>query len=264
MVSQAGSPAVAERLTIGRVLVQSWHAFASNIRWLLPIALSVSGATVIHAKLTDDASPISSPSLYFLNLWISLAIQSVAVAPIVLRILNPNETHMGTMLQSRFWTSVLKIVIATCVLQIAVYWPALAMILLPGTASFPLIWYGLFVINVVAVSTIFSLFYSVFLSEQRSLWHSALYSVRQVKPQVWRMAALVILYGLLEFGGGVAITRLLNLLDPSIAIWLDYVLQWSLTAFLILAANVVSAVAYRLLRIEREGLEPKHLATVFE
>ena len=265
MASQLASPAIAERFTIGRVLAQSCHAFMAGWRWFLPISFIVSAASIVHAELASyaNADAISSPWSYFLTLWISLAIQSLAIAPIVLRVLNPDEARLGTMLQFHYWTRTLKIVIATCIVQIAVYWPVVAMIL--RVASGPaLIWFGLFAANIVAVGTILSLFYAVFLAEQRSLLHSALRSVRQVKPHAWQMAALVILYRLLEFGGGVAIARLLNLFDASIANWLDYALQCSFMAFLILTANIVSAVAYRLLRSEREGLEPKHVAVVFE
>jgi hypothetical protein len=257
-------PVLAERFTIGRVLVESLCAFAGGWRWFLPIALIVAAASILHAELADYTNAIPSPWPPFLSFWVSFTIQSLAIAPIVLRIIRPGEAHLGIMLQSHFWTHTLKMGFAMCIAQIVLYWPAPAMILLPAPIGFPLFWYGLFVINVIAVSTIFSLFYVVFLMEQRSLWHSALHSIRQVKPHIWRMAALVILYQLVEFGGGVAIARLLGLFDASTAYWLDYALQWLLMAFLILAANIVMAVAYRMLRTEREGLEPKHVAVVFD
>lgn len=265
MASQRTSPAIAERFTIGRVLVQSWRAFVADIWWFLSIVFIISAVLIVHVEIAGyaDVDAISSPWWVFLTWWVSFAIQSLAIAPIVLCVLNPDEAHLRTMLHVNFWTRTLSIVIATCMLQIAIYWPIVAMISLP-VPGFAFIWYGLFAVNAIAVGTSFSLFYAVFLAEQCSLWQSALRSARQVKPHSWRMAALVILYCLLDFGGRAAIAPLVNLFDANLAYWLDYALQGCLMAFLILAANIVPAVAYRLLRIEREGLEPKHVAVLFE
>lgn len=116
MGSQHTPPAIAKRFAIGRVLVQSWYAFVANIWWFLPIAFVVSAASIGHAEVAsyDPADAISSPWSFFLTLWISLAIQALAIAPIVLRVLNPDEARLRTMLQLHYWTWTLKIVIATC------------------------------------------------------------------------------------------------------------------------------------------------------
>jgi len=124
--------------------------------------------------------------------------------------------------------------------------------------------YLVFAVNAVVVGTLMKLFYPIFLVEQCSLWQSAIRGVRQVVPQFWRMTALCILYWLVYSGGIAIVVLLARSFGASMSSWNYNVLFWPLWIVLVLAGNIIAAVAYRLLRIEREGPDPDHVAGVFE
>lgn len=86
-------PIIAERFTIGRVLMQSWRAFVAGWRYYLPIAVVVSTVAVIHAQIAGDAYTYGSRWSFIFEMWISGAIQSFAIAPITLGILGPGDAR---------------------------------------------------------------------------------------------------------------------------------------------------------------------------
>jgi hypothetical protein len=78
------------------------------------------------------------------------------------------------------------------------------------------------------------------------------------------MAALCVLYWLVYFGGSAIVVLLVHSFGASGLGWTYNALFWPLWVVLVLAGNIVSAVAYRQLRLEREGPDPDHVAGVFE
>lgn len=257
-------PVIAERFTIGHVLVQSWRTFVAGWRRLLPIAVVVSTVAIIHAYLTGDDDMYASSSSFFIAVWVSSAIQSFAIAPITLGILDPGRAGLGTMLQLGYWTRALKIVVATVILQTAVYWPMAVTISLATTWTSAMIGYGVFALNAVAVCTLFSLIFPILLVERCSLWSGTRRSIRQIMPQVWRIAAITMLYWLIYVACSTAVVLIAHSFGTSATDWLYYALWWPVTLVLVLVVNTVSAVVYHLLRIEREGPDPNHVAGVFE
>ena len=264
MVSQPASPAIAERFTVGRVLVQAWHAFVAGWRWYLAVAVVVATMAVIHAQIGGDAHYYGSRWSFLSVMWISGAIQSLAIAPITLGILGPGDarSHATHALRNRLVT--LKIALATCIQQTLIYWPLVLMVGETPVWDTVLTGYLVFTVNAVLFGTLMKLFFPVFLVEQCSLWQSAIRSVRQAVPHIWRLAVLCILYWLVYFGGTTMIVLLVHSFAASTSGWTYNVLFWPLWVVLILAGNVIAAAAYRLLRLEREGPDLNHIAGVFE
>jgi len=242
-------PVIAERFTIGHVLTHSWHAFVAGWRRFLPVAVVASIAVIIHAYLTGEDDMYASSSSFFIAVWVSSAIQSFAIAPITLGILDPGEARSESMLRLGYWTRALKIIVATVILQTAVYWPMAVSISFTATWTSVLIGYGVFALNAVAVGTLFSLFFPI---------------LRQMIPQVWRIAALTMLSWLIYVAGSTVVVLVAHSFGSSATDWLYYALWWPVTLALVLVVNTVSAVTYRLLRIEREGPDPDQVAGVFE
>jgi len=257
-------PVIAERFTIGHVLTHSWHAFVAGWRRFLPVAVVASIAVIIHAYLTGEDDMYASSSSFFIAVWVSSAIQSFAIAPITLGILDPGEARSESMLRLGYWTRALKIIVATVILQTAVYWPMAVSISFTATWTSVLIGYGVFALNAVAVGMLFSLFFPILLVERCSLWSSTRRSIRQMIPQVWRIAALTMLSWLIYVAGSTVVVLVAHSFGSSATDWLYYALWWPVTLVLVLVVNTVSAVTYRLLRIEREGPDPDQVAGVFE
>jgi hypothetical protein len=257
-------PVIAERFTIGRVLVQSWRAFVAGWRWYLPVAVVVSTMAVLYAQIGGDADAYRSRWSFVTAMWISGVIQSLAIAPITLGILGSGDARSEIARSLRNWIVAIKIAITVCIQQVLIYWPMVLMVGDVPVWRTPLIGYLVFVVNAVVVGTLIKLFYPIFLVEQCSLWQSAIRSVRQVMPQVWRMGALCVLYWLVYFGGTAIVVLLVHSFGASTFDWSYNVLFWPLWVILVLAGNIVAAVAYHLLRLEREGPDPAHVAGVFE
>lgn len=265
MASHRTLPDLSERFTIGRVLVQSWRAFAADHRWLLLIAAVVAAVAVLHAQLTGGTGPYGSRWSFLTNMWISGVIQSFAIAPITLGVLNRDgaRSYLAHCLKDLPVT--FEIALVVCVQLILMYWPLILMVGDP-----PLFWhtalaaYLVIIVNAVAFGTLTKLFYPILLVERCSLGACAMRSVRQAMPHIWRMAALCILYWIVYFGGCALLVLLVHSLGASASDWIYNALFWPLWAFLILAGNIIAAVAYRLLRQEREGPDLEHLAQVFE
>jgi hypothetical protein len=257
-------PVIAERFTIGRVLMQSWRAFVAGWRHYLRIAVVVSTVAVIHAKIAGDTDTYGSRWSFLFVMWTSGVIQSFAIAPITLGILGPGDARSHLAYSLHNWAATLKIAVTVCIQQTFIYWPMVLMLGDIPVWNTLLTGYLVFAVNAVAVGTLMKLFYPIFLVEQCSLWQSAIRGVRQVVPQFWRMAVLCMLYWLVYFGGSAVVVLLAHSLGGSMSGWNYNALFWPLWIVLVLAGNIVAAVAYRLLRIEREGPDPDHVAGVFE
>ena len=270
MSSQRTLPIIAERFTIGRVLIQSWHAFAASRLQCLPMTIAVSIASAIQMWWSGETDDYASTWSFFSSLCVSSAILSFAIEPITLGILGANEWSHATMLQVRYWMRALKVAIANSVLASAVYWP-IAVInwfraneWLSATQEYAPIASGVLAINAVVVGTLFYLFFPILLVERCSLWSSALRSVHQARPHIWRLAALTMLFWLFYFAIGAIVLLIARSCGASEDDWIYSALWLPQSIVLVLVANVTSAVAYRLLRAEREGPESSHLAAVFE
>jgi hypothetical protein len=259
-------PIIAQRFTIGRVLVQSWLAFLAD-RWgYLTIAIVVSAVSQAQTHLSREVDPHGTIGEFFYTLWTSAAIMSFAVAPITLGIIEPGGGCAGMLEHVREWKRTLRIVFAACIFQTAAYWPLAAMIGLglAAEADYMAIGYLVLTINVVVIGTLSYLFYPILLVEGCSMWSSAIRSVRQVRPHFWRVAALTMIFWLAYIGGSAIVAIVMYSVDESAAGWAYYAIWGFLAAILVLTGNVLSAVVYRLLRIEREGPDPYHVAGVFE
>jgi hypothetical protein len=257
-------PVIAERFTIGRVLVQSWRAFVAGWRYYLPIAVVVSTVAVIHAQIADGAYTYGSRWSFLFVMWTSGVIQSFAIAPITLGILGPGDARSHLAYSLHNWVATLKIALTVCIQQTLIYWPMVLMLGDVPVWNTLLTGYLVFAVNAVVVGTLMKLFYPIFLMEQCSLWQSAVRGIRQVVPQFWRMAALCVLYWLVYFGGSAVVVLLAHSFSASVSSWNYNALFWPLWIVLVLAGNIVAAVAYLLLRIEREGPDSDRVAGVFE
>ena len=263
MASHRTSPVIAERFTIGRVLVQSWRAFVAGWRWLLPIAAVVATVAVIHTQVTGGPDLYDSRWSFLTTMWISGAIQSFAIAPITLGVLKRGGARSYVAHCLHDWPATLKIALMVCIQQTLIYWP---LVLMVGDDP---VWNTLFtaslvfILNAVIFGTLTKLFYPILLVERCSLWACAIRSVRQAVPHIWRMVALCILYWIVYFGGSALLVLLVHALGASTSDWIYNALFWPLWVVLILAGNIVAAVAYRLLRLEREGPDLDHIAEVF-
>jgi hypothetical protein len=270
MTSHRTLPVIAERFTIGRVLMQSWHAFAASRSQCLPMTVAVSTASAIHMWWSGETEYYASTWSFFSSLWISSAILSFAIEPITLGILDANEWRHATMLEVRYWMRALKIAIANSVLAAAVYWPVavtkwfLAEGWFNTTREYALIASGVLAVNAIFVGTLFYLFFPILLVERCSLWSSALRSVRRARPHIWRLAALTMLFWLFYFAVGAIVLLIAHSCGASEGDWIYSALWLPEAIVLVLVSNVTSAVAYRLLRLEREGPESNQLAAVFE
>jgi hypothetical protein len=263
-------PVIAERFTIGRVLVQSWHAFVACGWRCLPMTVAVSAATAIQEWCSGETEDYASTWSFISSLWISSAILSFAIEPITLGILGANEWSHATMLQIRYWIRGLKIAIANAVLTSMVYWPVavtsglLAKEWFGATQEYALIASGVLAINAVVVGTLFYLYFPIFLVERCSLWSTALRSARQARPHIWRVAALTMLFWLFYFAVGAIVLLIAHSCGASEGDWIYSALWLPELIVLVLVANVTSAVTYRHLRLEREGPESNLLAAVFD
>lgn len=119
-------------------------------------------------------------------------------------------------------------------------------------------------INVVVIGTLTYVYFPILLVERCSVWSSATRSVRQVRPHLWRIAALTMIFWLAYLGGGTVVTIVVRSVDQSLADWAFDAVWGPLIVSLVVAGNVLSAVVYRLLRIEREGPDPGNVAALFE
>jgi hypothetical protein len=259
-------PIIAERFTIGRVLMQSWRAFLAD-RWrYLTIAIVVSAVSLAQTHLSREVDPHGTLGGFFYTLWISAAITSFAIMPITFGIIEPGGGRAGMLEHVREWKRTLRIVFAACILDTAVYWPLAAMIALGLAADVDYMTIGYLVlsINVVVVGSLFYVFYPILLVERCSMWSSVVRSIRQVRPHFWRVAALTMMFWLAYIGGSTIVVIVTYSVDESAAGWAYYAIWGPVIVTLILVGNVNSAVVYRLLRIEREGPDPDHVARVFE
>jgi hypothetical protein len=257
---------VAGRFTIGRVLVQSWLAFLAD-RWrYLGIAIVISAVSLAQTHLSGEVDPHCTFKESFYTLWTSAAIMSFAIAPITLGIIEPGGGRSGMLEHLRDWRRTLRVVFAACVLQTAAYWPLAAMIELglAGEEEYMAAGYLVLSINVVVIGTLAYLYYPILLAERCSVWSSAIRSVGQVRPHFWRVAALTMIFWLAYIGGSMIVVIATYSVDQSVADWAYYAIWSPLVVVLVLAGNVLPAVVYRLLRIEREGPDPEQVAGVFE
>jgi hypothetical protein len=262
LLHQPALPAIAEPFTIGRVLVQSWRAFVAGWRRFMPIVVAISALAIFQSWLDRETDMYGSAWAILSAAWISSAIQSLTFAPTILGVLDPARSE--SMVEVGYWTRALKIVIATLVLQIAVCWPMAATIAFATTWESSFLGYGIFLFNAVAIGALFTVYFPVFLVERCSLWTSAHRGIRQVLPHIWRMAAISMLYWLIYLAAGTMVAMAAAAAGASETDWLYYAGWWPVQIFLLLAGNITSAVSYRLLRIEREGPDPAHVAGVFE
>lgn len=246
--------------------MQSWRAFLAD-RWrYLTIAIVVSGTSLAQTHLSREVDPHGTVGEFFYTLWTSAAIMSFVVMPITLGILEPGGERAGMLEHVREWKRTLRIVFAACILQTAAYWPLPAMIGLGLAAEteYMAIGYLILSINVVVVGTLSYLFYPILLVERCSVWSSAVRSMRQVRPHFGRVAALTMIFWLAYIGGSTIVAIVTYSVDESAATWAYYAIWAPLAVTLVVAGNVNSAVVYQLLRIEREGPDPRHLALIFE
>lgn len=266
MTDAIPAPVIAERFTIGRVLMQSWWAFLAD-RWrYLTIAIVVSAVSLAQTHLSREVDPHGTLGEFFYTLWITAAIMAFAIMPITLGIIEPGSGRTGMLEHVREWKRTLRIVFAACILNTAAYWPLAAMIGLGLAAEeeYMAIGYLVLSINVAVIGTLTYVFYPIFLVERCSVWSSAIRSVRQVRPHFWRVAALTMIFWLAYIGGSTIAAIVTYSVDQSAAGWAYYAVWGPVVVTLILVGNVNSAVVYRLLRIEREGPDPDHIAGVFE
>lgn len=266
MASHRTLPVITERFTIGGALAHSWRAFLGDRRWYLIVAILVTSASLVQTHLSSDVDQYGSLTEFFYTTWISGAILSLAVMPITLGVIEPEVGRVGMLEHVRNWRRTLQIVFASCVLQTAGYWPLAVMMELglDSEADYTVIGFGILSINVLAVGTLSFLFYPILLAERCSMWSSAVRSIRQVRPHFWRIAVLTMFVWLFYIGGSVLVTIVTYAVDESMAGWVYYAAWGPWIVGLVLAANVNSAAVYRLLRAEREGPDPNHVAAVFE
>lgn len=266
MSSHRTLPAIAERFTIGRVLMHSWRAFLGDRWWYLTVAIVVTSVSLVQTHLSREVDPYGSLGDFFYSLWVSGAIMSCAIMPITLGVIEPESGRIGMLEHVWEWKRTLLIVFATCVLQTAGYWPLAVMMELglDMEAGYMAIGYLVLSINVVAIGTLTYLFYPILLVERCSMWSSATRSIRQVRPHFWRIAVLTMFVWLAYIGGSTIVSIVTYSVDESAAGWAYYATWGPWIVILVLVSNVNSAVVYRLLRIEREGPDPNHIAGVFE
>ena len=203
MSSHRTLPVVAERFTIGRVLVQSWLAFLAD-RWgYLTIAIVVTVVSLAQTHLSSEVDPHGTVGGFFYTLWITAAIMSFATMPITLGIIEPGGGRVGMLEHVREWKRTLRIVFAACILNAVAYWPLAAMIGLGLAAEtdYMVFFYLLLSINVTIIGTLTYVFYPILLVERCSMWSSAIRSIRQVGPHFWRVAALTMIFWLAYIGG---------------------------------------------------------------
>lgn len=266
MASHRTLPVIAERFTIGRVLMQSWLAFLAD-RWrYLTIAIVVSAVSLAQTHLSREIDPHATLGEFFYMLWITAAIMSFATMPIILGIIEPRSGRAGMLEHVREWKRTVRIVFAACILNTAAYWPLAAMIELGLAAEedYMAIGYLVLSINVVLIGSLTYVFYPILLVERCSVWSSAIRGIRQVRPHFWRVAALTTVFWLAYIGGSTIVAIVTYSVDQSAAGWAYYAVWAPVIVTLVLAGNVNSAVVYRLLRIEREGPDPAHVAGVFD
>src|SRR4029434_6230919 len=113
---------------IGRVLVQSWRAFAADHRWLLSIAAVVATVAVFHARVTGGPDLHGSRWSFLTTMWISGAIQSFAIAPITLGVLKRGGARSYVAHCLHDWPVTLKIAFAACIQLTLIYWPLVVMV----------------------------------------------------------------------------------------------------------------------------------------
>jgi hypothetical protein len=119
-------------------------------------------------------------------------------------------------------------------------------------------------LNVVIIGTLSYLLYPILLVERCSVASSASRSIRQVRPHFWRIAALTMIFWLAYIAGSAIVTVVMHRVEESVANWAYYAIWGPWIVILVVAGNVLPAVVYQLLRIEREGPDPTHVAGVFE
>jgi hypothetical protein len=242
--------------------VQSWRAFAVAWRGLVLVAAATSAAVFLESSLDRETNMYESAWIFLYMAWISSAIQSLAFAPMALKVLDP--TRRESIASLDYWARAARIGAAAIILQTSACWPMAAAITFVTTQEQVLLGYGVFLINAVIVGALFYILVPVYLMERRTLWDSAHHCIRQIIPHIWRMMALSALYWLIYLAVGTLVALVASMIGVGETDWLYYALWWPIGTLLLLVGNVTSAVSYQLLRIEREGPDPLHVAGLFE
>ena len=266
MPSDRTLPGVAGRFTIGRVLVQSWQAFRADPWRYLAVAVATSAISLVQAYLSREVDPHGTLKEFFYMLWTSAAIMSFAIAPITLGVLEPDGGRSGMLEHVREWERTLRVIFAACILQTVAYWPLAAAIGLGVAAESDYMagTYLVLSINVVVIGALAYLYYPILLVERCSLWSSAVRSVHQVRPHFWRVVALTMIFWVTYIGGSTIVAVVTYFVHHGVFGWAYYAIWGPFVVVLVIAGNVLSAVVYRLLRVEREGPDPVQVAAVFE
>ncbi|WP_162916477.1 hypothetical protein [Dongia deserti] len=265
------SPALSdwtERFTIGRVLALSWHAFVAR-RWrFLLIAMFASMFSTIQDKLTEDGNSYDSPWSFLSDVWFSAAVYTFAIVPITMAVLGTGGGHTRdtTGLSRGLWISLPKAVCASLIINTLAHWPVAAFfasVAEDGEITITITDYVIVAVNVLTVSTVTYLYFPILLGEGRSIWSSAVRSVRQIVPQIWRILVLNVMFWVIYLGGTTVVV-MANAYDTQHPGWTFYIVWWAWATVLLIAATIMPAVVYRLLRIERDGPDPEHVAHVFD
>lgn len=242
--------------------MQSWRAFSLAWRDLLFIAAATAAGLSFESWLDRETDMYESAWPFVYMAWISSVIQSFAFAPMALKVLDP--TRRESVAALGYWTRAAKIGVAAVILQTSAGWPMAAALAFATTRTQVLLGYGVFLINGVIVGALFYILVPVYLTERRTLWASAHHCVRQISPHIWRMMALSALYWIIYVAVSTMVALIAGTIGADETDWRYYALWWPVGALLLLIGNVTSAVSYQLLRIEREGPDPLHVARLFD
>jgi hypothetical protein len=259
------SPAIAERVTIGRVLSLSWRAWIA-CRWHLlfivaPVAmLRALGEVYLYAAVSKS---LPHGWKEVVGAWIFEGIQAPAIAFLAfaaVRWAAGQPIHLAGVLRAS-WNRMLVAVVVFLVVDTMLRGPAF---LIPDTkdlASFA--WNLTYIAYALAVGLITFLLLPILMLERTSLAGALDRSIELISGHRWRIMALTLLTW-------VTLSLIGYAYRVSMAAWpiegIDVVsfIRIARSFLTISVAACIPAAAYYLLRNEKQGPSPGTIAQVFD
>jgi hypothetical protein len=266
VASHPASPAIAERFTIGRVLSLSWHAWIA-CRWhllfiVVPVAaLRIIGGSNLQASLTK-----SLPSAWkaMIGVWISTGILAPAIACLAYAAVHhaAGQSMRPVDVLRASWPRIPVVIIAALIVQTMVRGP---MFLIPESKDIVfVVAYLAFAVYALAVAMVTFVLFPILMLERTSVAGALDRSIQLMSGHRWQIVALALLvWVMLSLLGYVHRTWIVPWY-PVLGEEVVYLVRIARAFLTISISACVSAAAYYLLCIEKQGPSSGTIARVFD
>jgi len=266
VASQPASPAIAERVTIGRVLSLSWHAWIA-CRWhLLLVVVPVSALRAVGGYHLYAALPKLLPPAWkeMIGVWITAGIHTPAIACLAFAVVRwaAGQSMRPVDVLRTSWRRIPVVVIAALIVQTMDRGPAL---LIPESSDLVfVVGYLAFVAYALGLGMVTFLLLPILVVERTSVAGALDHSIDIMSGHRWRIVALTLL-----------IWVSLNLVTlvhfswvrpwyPALSEEIFFAGRFVRTFLVISITSCIPAAAYYLLRSEKQGSSPDAVARVFD